>query len=77
MRERFVSGGHFMKGCNFAQCQPEFHRTKASLVQREVARSAGGIVPGIDLICKAGDYSGIIQPLYSGKRPSGMPSFFS
>ena len=32
MRERFMSGGHFMKGCNFAQCQPEFHRTKASLV---------------------------------------------
>ena len=42
-----------------------------------VRKDTGGIVPGIDLICKAGDYSGIIQPLYSGERPSGMPSFFS
>ena len=35
-----MSGGHFMKGCNFAQCQPEFHRTKAS---RVVAKSVNSV----------------------------------
>ena len=46
-------------------------------VKGAVSFADWGIVPGIDLICKAGDYSRVNEPLYTGQRPSGTRSFFS
>ena len=49
------------RGCDFLlQMRGAGNQSLPCVKGGGVRKDTGGIVPGIDLICKAGDYSGII-----------------
>ena len=52
MRQRFMSGGHFMKGCNFAQCQRSSAAPKAPLCKGGWPKGWGIVLTNEDMECR-------------------------